>query len=213
METILRVCKRCNFEAKNIDQLKLFVRDKKKIKFYNTKATCKKCNAEVARQKRAGTYEYPDKSLKCKDCGIKPKNKADVEKSFVKDKTMKSGYANLCKPCNSSRVQKHQKDNPEMFKKRLKKYNILKYGISEFQYLNILKDQNESCAICQKHKSSFKRGLYIDHDHLCCPAPKSCGKCVRGLLCASCNFLIGCANDDIKNLNRAIIYLNKGAQN
>jgi hypothetical protein len=213
MEKILRVCKKCNFEAKSIDQLKLFVKDKKKIKFYNTKATCKKCNAEVARQKRAGTYEYPDKSLKCKDCGIKPKNDVDVEKWFVKDKSMKSGYANLCKSCNLSRVQKHQKDKPEMFKKRLKRYNISKHGISESKYFAILKAQNESCAICQKHQSLFKRGLYIDHDHSCCPSPNSCGKCVRGLLCASCNFLIGCANDDIKNLNRAIIYLNKGVQN
>jgi hypothetical protein len=211
MEKTLRICKRCNFEAKSVDQLKLFVRDKKKIKFYNTKATCKKCNAEVARQKRAGIYEYPDKSIKCRDCGVKPKKEADVEELFVKDRTMKSGYANLCKLCNYSRVKKHQKSNPEKIKKRLKIYNISKHGISESQYLGILNDQKESCAICQKHYSLFKRGLYIDHDHSCCPTAYSCGKCVRGLLCASCNFFIGSSKENIDSLNRAIIYLNKGA--
>jgi hypothetical protein len=100
-----------------------------------------------------------------------------------------------------------------MFKKRKKRYNISKHGISESQYFNILKAQNESCGICQKHYSFFKKGLYIDHDHSCCPSSHSCGKCVRGLLCSSCNFFIGSSKENIDNLNRAIIYLNKGAKN
>jgi len=211
MEKILRVCKRCNFEAKSIDQLKLFVRDKKKIKFYNTKATCKKCNAEVARQKRAGTYEYPDKSLKCKDCGIKPKNDVDVKKWFVKDKTMKSGYANLCKSCNSSRVQVHQKNNPEMFKKRKRKYAISQHNLSLEKYDQILVSQGYSCAICKVDRFQIKRNFYVDHDHLCCPGKTSCGSCIRGLLCPACNFMIGLSKDNVDNLKHAIIYLNKGA--
>jgi hypothetical protein len=66
MEKILRECTRCKFQAKSTEDLNLFVSDKKKSKFYFTKATCKNCNAEVARQKRSGTYEYPDKVLSAK---------------------------------------------------------------------------------------------------------------------------------------------------
>lgn len=31
----------------------------------------------------------------------------------------------------------------------------------------------------------------IDHDHKCCPGHRSCGSCVRGIVCRSCNLLYG----------------------
>ena len=52
---------------------------------------------------------------------------------------------------------------------------------------------------CKKCKTSK---LFVDHDHNCCPENgKSCGKCVRGLLCMKCNFTVGtvenCSLQDI----------------
>ena len=32
----------------------------------------------------------------------------------------------------------------------------------------------------------------VDHDHACCPeGGRSCGKCIRGLLCMECNKYLG----------------------
>jgi hypothetical protein len=44
------------------------------------------------------------------------------------------------------------------------------------------------CAVCD---CSERRRLNVDHDHRCCPGDQSCGKCVRGLLCRTCNRIEG----------------------
>ena len=67
-------------------------------------------------------------------------------------------------------------------------------------------DQNNKCAICNemetwKNKHGDIRPLAIDHDH-------STGK-VRGLLCTSCNALLGHAKDKISVLENAIKYLKR----
>jgi Recombination endonuclease VII len=38
--------------------------------------------------------------------------------------------------------------------------------------------------------------LTVDHDHNCCPGQRSCGLCVRGLLCTQCNCAAGLLGDD-----------------
>lgn len=213
MEKTLRTCTICGTTAQNLNELNNFVTDKKKEKFYFTKATCKKCNANIAKQKRAGTYIYKDKTTKCRDCGIKPKDSKELESLFVKDKTMKTGYANLCRRCASARTIKHQKDKPDMFKIRQRKYAVSQHNLSLEKYNEILASQGYSCAICKVNHLEVKRSLYIDHDHSCCPGKTSCGACIRGLLCTQCNFMIGLSRDSIDNLKHAIMYLTKGVQN
>lgn len=41
------------------------------------------------------------------------------------------------------------------------------------------------CQICKE--KPYQAPLHIEHDHACCGGAGSCGKCVRGLVCASCN--------------------------
>ena len=96
--------------------------------------------------------------------------------------------------------------NPRTNDMRRKEWLKYKYNLTPEQYKEILDKQNGVCAICYKECKTTK-GLGIDHDHKCCPADKSCGKCIRGLLCANCNGAIGMLQEDLIILNRAIEYL------
>jgi hypothetical protein len=68
------------------------------------------------------------------------------------------------------------------------------YGITLEEHTQMLKNQNECCAICQN-----KRPLRVDHNH-------STGK-VRGLLCDKCNVTIGLLDENITVTERLTAYL------
>lgn len=64
-----------------------------------------------------------------------------------------------------------------------------KFGITQQRYDDMLNTQGNVCAIC-KNPCPTGRRLAVDHDHSCCPE-RSCGNCVRGLLCLPCNTRLG----------------------
>lgn len=91
-------------------------------------------------------------------------------------------------------------------KKHWKVYN--RYNIDPEIIEQKLIEQNNVCAIC---KMECKSGvnLSIDHDHTCCPDKgTSCGKCIRGLLCYTCNMGIGFLQDRKDLMYSSIEYLN-----
>jgi hypothetical protein len=77
-----------------------------------------------------------------------------------------------------------------------------KYKLTKYMYEQLLAEQNGVCAICSKKPT--RNYLSVDHDHSCCPGIKTCGNCIRGLLCQSCNSFLGRVDD---NLTTAINYL------
>jgi hypothetical protein len=80
------------------------------------------------------------------------------------------------------------------------------YGITAAVFDAMLAAQGGGCSICGG-QSDVGRRLCVDHDHSCCPGLKSCGKCVRGLLCNSCNRAIGLLGDDPERVRKVISYL------
>lgn len=82
-------------------------------------------------------------------------------------------------------------DPPEAVK-RWKRTHLLKnYGLTPELFHRLLAAQDYACAMCHE---PFREDepICIDHDHNCCKAEKrSCGECVRGLLCLSCNTALG----------------------
>jgi Recombination endonuclease VII len=79
-------------------------------------------------------------------------------------------------------------------------------GLTMEAYFALLDSQGGVCAVCLGLNSHGAR-LSIDHDHSCCPGVKSCGKCVRGLLCMRCNRATGLLRDSAKNAQRLAAYL------
>lgn len=78
------------------------------------------------------------------------------------------------------------------------------YGLSVEQIDGLLLVQENTCPVCL---IEFVETPHVDHDHSCCSGKKSCGKCVRGLLCNNCNNGLGRFEDDVNRLYRAADYL------
>jgi len=126
-----------------------------------------------------------DGEQRCWDCGV---TKHVTE--FPKHKRWENGRHGLCKGCHSRRERQRRLDNPEVFLERRRtigKASELRrrYGITLEQYAEMVANQNGGCAICGATDPS--RRLAVDHDWKCCPGRRSCGGCVRGLLCLKCN--------------------------
>jgi hypothetical protein len=83
---------------------------------------------------------------------------------------------------------------------------IHNYGITLADYEAMAQEQGGGCAICGG-LSKDGRPLAVDHDHACCPGQRTCGRCVRALLCSDCNLGIGYFGDDIGRLETAVAYL------
>lgn len=83
---------------------------------------------------------------------------------------------------------------------------LWRYKITKATYEKLITKQNYLCAICNQVPTKKKRlaspdGFAIDHCHNT--------NIVRGLLCESCNKLLGYAKDSKNILHNAIDYLEK----
>jgi hypothetical protein len=88
------------------------------------------------------------------------------------------------------------------------------FSMTVDQYDTMYAAQGGLCAICKAPETKQHRGrgvvqsLSVDHDHRCCPErSRSCGKCVRGLLCDRCN--LGRFPDDPSLLRAAADYFER----
>lgn len=150
---------------------------------------CKECvrsyDSKEHDSKRVYPKKYLDGKMHCRSCN----------EYFDKDKfTMRKGNTARCNDC--AILYQHTR-------------TVKKHGITYDKYLEIFNSQNGKCKICKLEEQSYRSRLSIDHDHACCPGYNSCGKCIRGLLCSSCNMILGNAKDNVDILKAAIKYLQK----
>lgn len=119
--------------------------------------------------------------------------KRDLPVSFFYRRNDTSGLVYKCKDC--------WKPAPGQIREKDLWY---RYRLTPGDYEKLLTDQDGRCAICRQVSE-----LEVDHDHACCPGRRSCGKCIRGLLCSLCNRILGMANDSPVVLVKAATYLGR----
>lgn len=164
-----------------------------KDQFHKGKTSwCNNCQKEYDLKRIDKFRVYPRKlnelgQIHCRNCG----EYFDEKDMVVGNKRINKGLT-YCKECSS--ILKTTR-------------TINNYGITVDQFHELLEKQNYSCRICGLKDSTYRVRLSIDHDHSCCPGRKSCGKCIRGLLCHPCNMALGSAKDDIEILQKMINYL------
>lgn len=133
-------------------------------------------------------------------------NKEKTLDSYYKSISRKSKFnlQSWCKDCTNKSAREYSSHKTD----GIRTAGVTAYGISVDKYLELMLLQDNKCAICKEATSTETR-LYIDHDHNCCSGRKSCGKCVRGLLCRSCNSALGLFKEDKNNVREALEYLSK----
>ncbi|UJQ87139.1 endonuclease VII [Mycobacterium phage Vetrix] len=121
---------------------------------------------------------------KCNHCG-----NWLAESEFSKSTSTVDGWSSRCRACLSGG----------------------RYGLNRNNIARLLDACGWKCPICGDGIGFDTRGLHIDHDHSCCPGNKSCGRCLRGVICGHCNKGLGYFRDSPQSLRAAIYYLERTA--
>lgn len=108
------------------------------------------------------------------------------EKLFSKRKTSSDKLATYCKACHSAYARESR------------------YNLTAEDLMAMIHQQGGTCRLCPARLAD---GYCVDHNHECCPGTKTCGECVRGLLCQECNKLIGKLESDRERLTKMLAYL------
>lgn len=124
----------------------------------------------------------------------------DIE-LFVKAKQYKSGRSNMCKKCHSTYQARYNKEH--FSDKRWTEKVYRRHGLSEDEYSALYAKFDGKCWLCKERQATE-----IDHDHSCC-SRFSCGKCIRGMLCQTCNLGLGMFGDSLDGIMMAVVYLER----
>jgi hypothetical protein len=155
----------------------------------------------------------------CSDCGLYK----DIETQFRPNPSATGGVYSRCNDCQSKLKREEYAADPEPHKekqRRLRKerpevfrgYELKKrFKITVEEHQKLFESQNRKCAGCGSSDSGEPSGIWhTDHDSSCCPTgSRTCGQCIRGILCRWCNLTLGNAKDDVERMRGLIQYLEK----
>jgi len=186
---MIKQCSKCR---KELYISEFYKRPSRKSGYYSQ---CKKCENESKRVNKSNRLNEIDKidnyTKKCPSCF----DEKNIEQFW-------RGQS-ICIECS-----KHKQKNcweSRTPKKRLEQHLKYKYKITYDEFEKTWNNQNGCCAICLDELPDLmvyenrRRGYAIDHNH-------ETGE-FRGILCLTCNTMIGMSKDSVFVLERAIKYL------
>lgn len=159
----------------------------------------------MARKRNYPSRQYTDTQASCSKC-----NSMKDFSEFCKDQFAPLQLSYWCKVCASANTRKNHKrriESGDLSYKRGKRNGWLKraHGITLQQYEDKLVAQGSKCAICDIALLSAGPLTHLDHCH-------QTGK-LRDFLCTNCNRGLGHFKDSVKNLEKAVQYLNTHSGN
>lgn len=143
---------------------------------------------------------------------------------FYNNRSLPLGKTYSCKICTLAKAKAKQATPEGREYNRIKSrawyannprrgwaHNLKRFSLTPDDYEAILDRQGRVCAVCKGPERTRKDGkvqrLSVDHSHTCCPENSSCGACIRGLLCVSCNNLVGMIEYDRARTQNALNYV------
>lgn len=131
---------------------------------------------------------------------------------FYKERRVHDGLTARCKECMKADAgQSYETRKADVLQRIKSNYSTKKakeatlrtsYGMTIEEWTEMLQAQDHLCAICRSPEPRHNGGmLVVDHCHS--------NLHVRGLLCGSCNAMLGLARDSKEILLSAIDYLEK----
>jgi hypothetical protein len=156
-------CTRCDL----FKSVEMFPKNKETPCGYDPR--CKQCRHEARRQRMGAKVE-------------KPRAQDDNERLLRRANT----------------VKKYIEGNKEKLRVNNRVWKLkTNFNMTLEQYAWLLLQQNSVCFLCEQaetridSRTGLIMNLAVDHDRKCCSGIKSCGRCVRGLLCTDCNTSLG----------------------
>jgi Recombination endonuclease VII len=160
--------------------------------------SCKelKENSEYVSVSKRGTVRI---CKNCSTCRQRFKNVYEANKDYYKKAAKK--WVDNNRELVRAKERAWAKANPDIIRDKMLRIH---YGMTLVQWNAVFENQGKVCALCGVSESG-KRQWSTDHDHETAA--------VRGILCHSCNFILGRlgdSSDKIKiNVERIFLYLSK----
>ena len=162
---------------------------------------CTKCDIELNDENHIFKSSKKNGRKICDSC-LREKYKEYYIKNYEKERVRKKQYYIK----NKEKLLAYSKEYRAKHIEEKKDYNLRRaFGIGLDDVQKMLELQKYKCKICGGELELIfggrnKKSPHLDHDHLT-------GK-VRGILCHSCNLVLGFAYDNSEILERAVEYLN-----